>query len=114
MNPPRDRGVIQEAFIVGPAGLHLWLHWSLDYANTLDGSELKASFWKGTPPADGFTLWKEPRQLGTHRFRFDLLSPDRQCWVLEPRGPAIDPSKLADHLLKLLADEIAKRLHDRI
>jgi hypothetical protein len=105
---------LNETIVIGPPNLGMWVRWMPEYANTLEGSVLKVSIWRGYPPANGTFHHQDPTQLDSREYRFDLVAPDRECWTTSGRETSeINPQDLADQLLKWLADEVSRRIGSR-
>jgi hypothetical protein len=95
-----DRMLVVLAMNIG-----LLAHMHAMYANTIDGSVLEISLFKGHPPFPGVINWgKEDRSIASRRFEFDV-APTGPVWRgTNAQKQELDQNSLADFALRFLIE----------
>lgn len=96
----------KQLVVLGPR-LSLNIGWQYDYSNTLDGSSLAASLWRGHPPFPGMMFFDEPKRYAERKFSFDVTAGGEYTWK-EDGGRALNRSSFIEDILKFYLNQIDK------
>jgi len=85
-------------------GVSLAISWNPRYANSLDGSELAAKFWKGRPAMPNeFPPIETPTSISDEPYEFDL-GERTPGWRRKKGDPILSAEELAEALMERLLD----------
>jgi hypothetical protein len=118
--------VLEEAATLGPgigaevtrerAQVLLWrppfsvgIGWRYNYRNSLDGSILWVSEWRGRPDVGGRFFGENKTQLTKHSFDFDQPAPGDSAWRSRETGRLFSPQQLADWAATLLLHRVRRK-----
>lgn len=93
--------------IVYSSGYTLFLHWSLQYANSLDHSAFRVQLFKGSIPYKGSMPIEDPVRLQVESYYFDMLISDKYGWRFRRNdGEFFSTEQLIERCMDKLIDLI--------
>jgi hypothetical protein len=71
---------------------------------------LWAAEFSGTLPLYGENLWyvEQPKKLKQHKFKVDVGRDRGLAWRVDRKTDYVQPSQLADHIMQLFLDLVAR------
>lgn len=97
---------VRELYIFS-TGLTIGYCWYLEYTNTLDGSELWISVWRGKVGFPGIIHFKETPKLDKFEYRFDVVGMEQYGWRESGGKEQFFSSKrLAESSFKMFLEKI--------
>lgn len=87
----------------------LGIDWQCSFKNSLQGSSLRVSLWRGPPVRPGrIFAFDQPERLGEERYEFDRDSTERLGWR-KSKSEFLSGQGLAEVCVKVLMDQIHKQ-----
>lgn len=81
------------------------VNWHVQYANTLDHSELCVTVWRGRPNIGGYFAGEEEK-LKVDLFDFDQPTTDQVAWRHRQTGQRFSSTQLADWAARRLLEKV--------
>jgi len=85
----------------------LTFNFHIVYANNLDGSDISATIWDGTPPLPGFLYLEKPTPRKKLKIKFEYSTAQEYVW--ETGGRQYTPPQLAEVILQWYIKEARRR-----
>lgn len=91
------------------SGYTLFLHWSVQYANSLDSSVFRVQLFKGSIPYKNRMPFEEPKRLEEESYYFDMLMPEQYGWRFRKfDGEFLKTGQLISRSMEKIMDRIKK------
>jgi hypothetical protein len=87
-------------------GYWVSLDWEIKYQNTLSGTNLIVTVFKGYPPQIAGYQFLISSELSSEVFNFDIDINENLCWKSEDSGEDFSTRKLAEYCIGLLIDRL--------
>ncbi len=95
--------------MVYSSGYTLFIHWSVQYANSLDSSCLRVQLFKGVIPYKGRMPFEDPERLAEESYYFDVLMSEQYVWRFRKfEGEFFLTDQLVSMCIEKLMDRIKK------